>query len=170
MAFKIVRLAYRGMHRKDIAKECGVGIGSIEQKIEGQEGLSEWRRKLRFLESRNRHRESLTDYRKEHPNGSRNEVRLKIPDYNWLFRHDKAWLLQHLPKKIKRRFYALTNWDDRDAVLVKRIQSEVYSATSLSDIDRQLTGAPSIRKYKERLPRAYALALELISDRNTTKT
>lgn len=170
MVSKIIRMAYRGIHRKQIAKECGVGIECVEQKIEGQKGLSEWRRKLRRFESRNRHRQSLKDYKKTHPGCSRNEIRKKTSDYNWLFRHDKEWLLQHLPRKIKRRFYTLTNWADRDAALATRIQLEITSATSLSDIDRQLIGSPSIRKNKGRLPKAYALALKLISECSTSKT
>ncbi|MFA0661423.1 TnsD family Tn7-like transposition protein [Vibrio splendidus] len=163
MAFKIIRLAYRGIHRKDIAKECGVGVGSIEQKIEGQEGLSEWRRKLRYLEARAKHRLSLLNYKNSHPGCSRNELRKKTTDYLWLFKHDKDWLIHHLPNKMKPKFYGAKDWDSIDEALVKRIHMEITQTSSLSDIDRQLIGAPSIRVNKERLPLAYLAALELIS-------
>lgn len=163
MVFKIIRLAYRGIHRKDIAKECGVGIGSIEQKIEGQEGLSEWRRKLRYLEARAKHRLSLLNYKNSHPDCSRNELRKKTTDYLWLFKHDKDWLIHHLPNKMKPKFYGAKNWREIDTALVKRIHVEIIKANSLSDIDRQLIGAPSIRANKERLPLAYLAALKLVS-------
>ncbi|UGA56947.1 TnsD family Tn7-like transposition protein [Vibrio sp. VB16] len=163
IAFKIVRLAYRGIHRKDIAKECGVGIGSIEQKIEGQEGLSEWRRKLRYFEARAKHRLSLLNYKNSNPDCSRNELRNKTTDYLWLFKHDKNWLTHHLPNKMKPKFYGAKDWDSIDEALVKRIHMEITQANSLSDIDRQLIGAPSIRANKERLPLAYVAALKIIS-------
>ncbi|MEZ8797265.1 TnsD family Tn7-like transposition protein [Vibrio cyclitrophicus] len=163
MAFKIIRLAYRGIHRKDIAKECGVGIGSIEQKIEGREGLSEWRRKLRYFEARAKHRLSLLIYKNSHPDCSRNELKKKTTDYLWLFKHDKDWLLHHLPNKMKPKFYGAIKWRNIDKALVRRIHTEITQANSLSDIDRQLIGAPSIRANKERLPLAYLAALELIS-------
>ncbi|ELV8578266.1 TnsD family transposase [Vibrio vulnificus] len=159
---RIIRLAYRGMHRKEISKICKVSVGTVEQKINAIKGLAEWRRRLRFFTKRFEAREALRTYTKSHPDATRNQVKNGTNSYNWLFRHDKNWLNQHLPKRLPHKFYAATDWHKLDVAIAKEIHGTIHCAKSLSHVDRQLKNRPSLLAHRTQLPLSIAAAAKIL--------
>ncbi|EMF9067472.1 TniQ family protein [Vibrio vulnificus] len=159
---RIIRLAYRGMHRREISKICKVSVGTVEQKINAIKGLAEWRRRLRFFTKRFEAREALRTYTKSHPDATRNQVKNGTNSYNWLFRHDKNWLNQHLPKRLPHKFYAATDWHKLDVAIAKEIHGTIHCAKSLSHVDRQLKNRPSLLAHRTQLPLSIAAAAKIL--------
>ena len=94
----ICSLAYAGFHRREIAKRCGVGIGSVEQTISSQTGLVEIRKQYHFESSRRRNRLFLLRYIADHPDSIRNDVKKQYSSaFFWLYLNDRQWLEEHLP-------------------------------------------------------------------------
>ena len=95
----ICSLAYAGFHRREIAKRCGVGIGTVEQTISSKTGLVERRQKCHFESSRRKNRLFLLRYIADHPDSIRNDIKKQCCSvFFWLYLNDRQWLDEHLPK------------------------------------------------------------------------
>lgn len=93
----------------------------------------------------------------------RKEIRLQNQkDYTWLYRHDRAWLMEALPGSIKRRKKAhRINWKERDAELVllvagavsNMLNADVPVRISSAAVGRQINRRNLIDKHLNKLPR-----------------
>ncbi len=98
----ICELAYKGFHRREIARRCGVGVGSVEQIISNTHGLVQRRKKCHFQSVRRKNRYILLSYLASHPESLRKDVKLNCsPAFFWLYLNDKKWLEVELPKPTK---------------------------------------------------------------------
>jgi AraC-like DNA-binding protein len=94
----ICTLAYSGFHRREIARRCGVGIGSVEQTISSHSGLVERRKQCHFQSARRKNRFVILKYLGSHPESIRNDVKQQCSSaFYWLYLNDRAWLEEKLP-------------------------------------------------------------------------
>ncbi|MFA0572132.1 TnsD family Tn7-like transposition protein [Vibrio splendidus] len=148
----IIKLAFRGLHRRDIAKLCGVSVGTVEQKINSMSGLAAWRKRLWFCQKRNQYRQTLQSIISQNPTLTRTEIKHSSSCYMWLFRYDKDWLNQHLPKREPAKFHKSIDWNQVDKKLAKQIKQHVNKANSVSHVERQVNSQHSLIKNRKRLP------------------
>lgn len=95
----ICSLASAGFHRREIAKRCGVGIGTVEQTISSRPGLVERRQECHFQSSRRKNRLFLLRYIAAHPDSIRRDIKQQCcAAFFWLYLNDREWLEEHLPK------------------------------------------------------------------------
>lgn len=98
---RVIRRAIDGAHRKDIALNEGISTGAVEQIIQGVRGLSVYRQYLRMLMKRDEYRQKMSHAIKQHPEYSRGALKRRFPAvYMWLYKYDKTWLYETLPKAI----------------------------------------------------------------------
>jgi len=161
---KMTRLAFRGVHRKDIANICKVSVSKVEQQINAVKGLARWRHKLKFLNKRNNCRSNLKAYVHANIGVTRNQVRLNnsVSNYNWLFRNDKNWLMQHLPDRLPHCYRAETDWHNLDMSIANEICNTIHFAKSISHVDRQLGDRPSLIKNRKKLPKSIQAATKVV--------
>ena len=101
---RILRLARQGVHREKIATQEGVSIGAVEILIQSVPGLSCKRRQILKQSRQIRARQAIKDTLSTNPSLTRSKLRSAVyADYSWLYRHDKAWLYEHLPAAQKTR-------------------------------------------------------------------
>lgn len=81
----------------------------------------------------------------------------------WLFRYDKDWLNQHLPKREPAKYHPSIDWNLADKKLAKQIKQHVKKATSVSDVERQVDSQHSLIKNRKRLPVSIGQAEEIVS-------
>ncbi len=148
---RILRLAFRGFHRRDIAKSCGVSVATVEHQINSMSGLAAWRKRLWFCQKRNQCRQTLKSIISQKPAITRAEIKHSSSCYMWLFRYDKDWLNQHLPKRVSPTFHPSIVWDQVDKRLAKQIRQQVKSARSISHVERQVDSQQSLMKNRKRL-------------------
>ena len=161
---RILRLAFRGLHRRDIAKSCGVSVATVEQKINSMSGLAAWRKQLRFCQKRNQCRQTLKSIISQNPTLTRTEIKHSNSCYMWLFRYDKDWLNQHLPKRVSPTFHPSIDWDQVDKKLAKQIKQRVKKATSVSHVERQVDSQHSLMKNRKRLPLSIRQAEKIVTE------
>ena len=97
---KIIELAERGELSSSIAQQMSCSMGAVEQIISQQNGLVERRRIWRNQQKRDLHRGSVLGLLSSCT--TRSDVRSKgSASYTYLYRHDRQWLYEHLPKSIE---------------------------------------------------------------------
>ncbi|CAH0529760.1 MULTISPECIES: TnsD family Tn7-like transposition protein [Vibrio] len=160
---QILRLAFRGVHRRDIAKLCGVSVGTVEQQINAMSGLSAWRKRLWFCQKRHQYRQTLQKIISQNPTLTRTEIKNSSSCYMWLFRYDKDWLNQHLPKREPAKYHQSIDWNLADKKLAKQIKRHVKKATSVSHVERQVDSQHSLIKNRKRLPLSVRQAEKIVS-------
>ncbi|MEZ8608502.1 TnsD family Tn7-like transposition protein [Vibrio sp. 10N.239.311.G01] len=158
----IIKLAFRGLHRRDIAKLCGVSVGTVEQKINSMSGLAAWRKRLWFCQKRNQYRQTLQSIISQNPTLTRTEIKHSSSCYMWLFRYDKDWLNQHLPKREPAKFHKSIDWNQVDKKLAKQIKQHVNKANSVSHVERQVNSRHSLIKNRKRLPLSIKQAEQIV--------
>ncbi|HIF5941956.1 TPA: TnsD family Tn7-like transposition protein [Vibrio parahaemolyticus] len=159
---RILKLAFRGFHRRDIAKSCGVSVATVEQQINSMSGLAAWRKRLWFCQKRNLCRQTLKSIISQKPTITRTEIKRSSSCYMWLFRYDKDWLSQHLPKRVAPTFHPSIDWDQVDRKLAKQIRQQVKSARSISHVERQVDSQHSLMKNRKRLPLSIRQAEKIV--------
>ncbi|EOK5707997.1 TnsD family Tn7-like transposition protein [Vibrio parahaemolyticus] len=93
----------KGDKTQSIAANFGLSVGAIEKVLSKHPGLKEVRKKIRFAEARNLHCTEVLDYLANHPNATRNQIKLALNgSYMWLYRHEQDWLYKTLPSEIPR--------------------------------------------------------------------
>ena len=158
------RQAFMGKHRKWIAEYHGISVGSVEQIIQSHMGLSKWRRHLRFVDKLKSKRDELSLFISGHSEFTRKQIIQSCPAYMWLYRNDKKWLYSHIPHAQKLTHHPSVRWDELDDELSRRIESEIKSATSLTEIDRLLGNHGWLPRHKNKLPMTTALAEYIIGN------
>ena len=95
----IYELAHSGFHRREIARRCNVGIGSVEQIISNSPGLTERRKLCHFESTRRKHRLLLFNHLNFNINATRKSVKNDCSAaFFWLYLNDREWLEKTFPK------------------------------------------------------------------------
>ncbi|NBA16102.1 TnsD family Tn7-like transposition protein [Aeromonas caviae] len=113
---QIVQLARKGIHRKSIAQQCGIGIGSVEQVISSEPGLVEWRRRCHWESKRRRCFAQIARFRQQHPKAIRQEIKTQCKAaYSWLYLNDRGLFDDILPKPLKAVGRAYLGYEGLDS-------------------------------------------------------
>lgn len=158
----IWRKAFLGKHRKHIAEEHNISVGSVEQIIQSHKGLSKWRKHLRFVRKLRIKRDEISHFIKNHPKHTRQQIIDSCSAYLWLYRNDKDWLYEHIPPAQGLIHHPSIRWNELDAELSRRIHNEIEAAKSLTEIDRLLGNHGWLPKRKDKLPKTYLAASKTI--------
>ena len=134
------RKAFQGTHRACIAEQNSISIKAVESIIQSHAGLSAWRHHLRRVDGIRSNRKTLLACMHARPEATRNQIKNSCSSYSYLFKHDKEWLYQHLPSRDTTKFYAITDWTQRDEFLAIKLKYMEISANSISEVDRYLGG------------------------------
>lgn len=93
----IWRKLFIGESTNSIAKEMRLSTGAVEQLLSCQPQIVKLRQLIRLFKKRQEQREILLKAAKKL--STRNEIRKSYSStYIWLFKNDKGWLYEHLPK------------------------------------------------------------------------
>lgn len=148
----IWRKAFVGMHRQIIADYHCISIGAVEQIIQSHNGLSAWRKHLRFQDKLHFHRNAILTFIASNPEYSRNKIKHECNSYMWLYKHDNEWLYLHLPLPQTSRYHPSVDWAARDKLLAIKVKFMFEPCLSISALDRQLGGHNWLIKYADKLP------------------
>ena len=99
----IWRLLMIGKKTTDIALEFGISVGAVEQVLRKHSELVTLRKRIWLYYLQKFHRKAILKHIDLNPFDSRKLIRQALgASYIWLYKHDKAWLYQHLPPAIPR--------------------------------------------------------------------
>ncbi|MCF6437175.1 TnsD family transposase [Pseudoalteromonas sp. MMG022] len=154
----VISMAYKGFHRKAIAKEFQISTGSVEQIISSEEGLVEKRKQFKFESKKRKYKVQILRTIRLSPFASKQEVKQSCyAAFHWLYRHDRAWLNSTLPAASKTIPPKKVNWGERDKKLAVQVQS-IFSemapneSISLTKLDRLLGGHGWLTRMRTKLP------------------
>jgi hypothetical protein len=145
-----------------LARTLGVDSKTIKKHLKHVEDTSNSKVEIKSLQIELYHQKLLKSIR-EYPNYSRTEIRKQLPkEYMYLYRHDKEWLLEHLPKKkskVKPR--GVVDWSARDQKYVSRLKTLYQELITLdkpirittSLIGKRLGILSNLEKHLDKLPK-----------------
>jgi hypothetical protein len=148
----IWRKSFVGIHRQIIADFHLISVGAVEQIIQSHNGLSAWRKHLRFQDKLYFHRYTILAFITSNPEYSRNKIKLECISYMWLYKHDNEWLYMHLPEAQSSKYHPSLDWTARDKFLAIKVKFMLEPCLSISALDRQLGGHNWLIKYADKLP------------------
>jgi hypothetical protein len=97
----VIELANQGRSSSAIANEINCCVGAVEQILSQTSGLIEDRKRIRFINNRDKHRAIILKLVKTH--SRRTDIQKTArSSYTFLFKHDKEWLNEFLPSPIAR--------------------------------------------------------------------
>jgi len=161
----ITVLAYKGFHRKVIAKLFQVSTGSVEQIISSETGLVERRRRYKLESKRRRYKVQILRALALKPLALKQEIKMSCyTAFHWLYAHEKAWLNSTLPSPTKPIVRSKINWEKRDIELapqVSTIMHNINGAISRTTLDKALGGHGWLIRMQHKLPITMAIFHEL---------
>ncbi|WP_024850123.1 TnsD family Tn7-like transposition protein [Hydrogenovibrio kuenenii] len=154
------KMAWRGFHRRAIASQFDVSIGTIEMLISSENGLVEHRKKCRYHSKRRKYKAEILRVVKSHPNWARQQIRQKHnAAFSWLFMHEKNWLYQNLPDASPPTRHVRVDWNKRDELLATQISdilSKAVEKPSLTKLEL-IIGHRWLLKNKDKLPKTMSI-------------
>lgn len=162
----ITALAYKGFHRKVIAKLFQISTGSVEQIISSETGLVELRRRYKFESKRRKYKVQILRSLQQSPLALKQEIKESCyAAFHWLYKHEKNWLNLRLPSPSKPKIQTNVDWKQRDielALKVKSIISKGINFVSLTQLDNKIGGNGWLLRKKHKLPNTMALLTDFI--------
>jgi hypothetical protein len=162
---QIIILAYKGFHRKYIAKLFQVSAGSVEQIISSEKGLVEIRRRYKFESKRRKYKAQVLRALQLKPSAIKQEIKKACyAAFHWLYAHEKAWLNSTLPSPTKPIVRSKINWEKRDIELasqVSTIMHNINGTISRTTLDKALGGHGWLIRMQHKLPITMATFHEL---------
>lgn len=153
----VVTMARKGFHRRYIAKETGISVGSVETIISGCKGLVQWRKRCRTESCRRRSRFHVLSWMRNNPEGRRKDVKSACSrHFYWLYFNDRKWFEQNLPRVEARSPSGRVNWEKRDIALsekVKNLPVSTETNISMAYLDATIGARGAISRYASKLPR-----------------
>jgi len=157
----IISMAYKGFHRKAIAKEFHVSTGSIEQIISSEEGLVERRKQYKFESKRRRYKAHILRALRGNPTAIKQEIKnCCYAAFHWLYVHERVWLDTILPAPSKPKPKLKVEWKKRDHELVTKVRtimSSLQAPISRTTLDKKLGGHGWLIRYQHKLPETIAV-------------
>lgn len=156
VCLRIINLARKGFHRREIAKRFEVSCGSVEMLISNQTGLVSHRKKCKFESRRRRYKHQLLLYIELHPQANRQQCKEKCnAAFFWLLNHEPTWLEEVLPAATPPIRHDRVDWCERDKVLAsqaERLLAIHGTDISLAKLDRLLGGHGWLLRYSKKIP------------------
>lgn len=157
----IITMAYKGFHRKTIARKFHISTGSVEQIISSEPGLVEKRRRYKFESKRRRYKTQILRAIQLKPKAIKQEIKSSCyAAFHWLYAHERNWLNSTLPPPSKPRVRAKVNWEKRDielAPLVSTIMHGFNGAISRTKLDKEIGGHGWLIRMQHKLPLTMAV-------------
>ena len=158
----VIRKVLYGIHREEIEKSVGVGIGYVEQVICNEPLMTAWRKHMRIQDSIHSACKKLINSRKEHPDWNRTQLRkAEQAAYFVLYNNDKSLINEIFPKPLKPTPYK-KNWkaeDDRLALAVLKLKA--VDTASISSIGRKIDDHGYLRTAIDKLPKTRSKLIKL---------
>jgi len=158
----VIRKALYGIHREEIAKTVGVGIGYVEQVICNEPLMTAWRKHIRIQDSIYSACKKLIKIREEHPDWNRTQLRkAEQAAYFVLYNNDKSLIEKLLPKPLKPAVYK-KNWqveDERLYIAITKLKS--VESESISSIGRKINDHSYLRTAIDKLPKTHGILKKL---------
>jgi hypothetical protein len=152
----IIALAYKGFHRKAIAKYFHISTGSVELVISSEPGLVERRRRYKFESKRRRYKVQILRILQHKPLAIKQEIKKSCyAAFHWLYAHERNWLNSTLPSPTKPKVYLKVNWEKRDtelALKVSAIMNNINGAISRTKLDKAIGGHGWLIQMQHKLP------------------
>ncbi|WP_404459452.1 TnsD family Tn7-like transposition protein [Oceanobacillus kapialis] len=130
---KLIELYKKGCSFTQIATELDVDIKTARKHLENIFSDKVLPQKnsivgdVKIKKTKENYRREWDIHKKNHPQFSRTELRKEKPStYIWLYRNDREWLFDNLPKKkqSKQSGFKRVNWEERDIKLTTIIKVE----------------------------------------------
>lgn len=151
-----VKLAFKGFHRKAIARQLNLSVGSVEFIISTTNGLVEWRKRCKTESMCRRYKCQILRFLLTNPNACRAEVKRNCEAaYYWLYQHCGDWLESVSPSPQAPKLSGRVDWKQRDRFLsekVNEILSRENSVKSRTELDRLLGSHSWLISKKNKLP------------------
>jgi len=161
----IITMAYKGFHRKAIAKRFHISTGSVEQAISSEPGLVERRRLYKFESKRRRYKAQILRTVKQNPLAIKQEIKKSCyAAFHWLYAHERSWLNSTLPSPTKPKVRSKINWEKRDIELsskVSAIMHNINGTISRTKLDKAIGGHGWLIRMEHKLPITMAVFREL---------
>lgn len=170
------KLLTEGWPIAEIARAMHFSLSSVYRILAVLKNVQDTR-SASFLQSKKlRYRTQWMDAKSFNPEAGTKQLRLLTAGaYQWLYRHDSAWLAGNLPHKRSASFVerkSHIDWDERDNALAIAVEGEAKRVASdqggnrLSELSLlQATGCEaSARKNLHRLPKLARVLTELAED------
>ena len=158
----VIRKAFYGIHRAEIATSVGVGIGYVEQVICSEPRMTAWRKHLRIQDNIQKACEKLILLRKEHQDWNRTQLRkAEQAAYFMLYNHDKSLIEEIFPQPLKPVPFK-KNWETEDERLyIATLELKAQDMASISSIGRKINDHGYLRTAIDKLPKTYELLKKL---------
>lgn len=99
----IWRKLFLGAKTETLAIEFNISIAAVEQILSKHPRLKILRARIRYFSDMQRHQSGILSYVKAHRPTTRNEIKRECSaSYTWLYKHENAWLYDHVPPEIPR--------------------------------------------------------------------
>lgn len=161
----IIAMAYKGFHRKAIARHFHISTGSVEQVISSEPRLVERRRRYKFESKRRRYKAQILRTLQQKPSAIKQEIKASCyAAFHWLYAHEKAWLNSTLPSPTKPVVRSKYNWEKRDVELASRVSTIMHNingAISRTELDKEIGGHGWLIRMQHKLPITMAVFNEL---------
>jgi hypothetical protein len=158
----VIRKALYGIHREEIAKSVGVGIGYVEQVISNEPLMVAWRKHMRIRDNIQKACKRLVELREKHPDWNRTQLRkAEQAAYFILYNHEKSLIERILPQALKPMPYK-KNWKAEDERLCIAVLKLIAVDTdSISAIGRKINDHGYLRTAIEKLPKTRSKLIKL---------
>lgn len=152
----IITLANKGFHRKAIAQAYDLSTGSVEMIISTTEGLVAKRKKGKSESKRRCYTAYITKFLRNNPTALIKDVKTHCnAAYYWLYRHEKEWLTNMMPRPTTPSAKPRVDWKQRDIELssqVKALMQQTNGQLSRTQVDKKLGGHGWLTKRKHLFP------------------
>jgi hypothetical protein len=157
MVRRILIKALLGQHRKLIAAEFNISVGSVEQFISSEPTLVAWRKELRYQNKKAPYFEEITSFIKNNPDCYRKDVKAECnAAFFWCFLNEKKWLNRELPLAIKP-IRQQCDWAARDneaVIKINEVLIESIRAISITRLDNLIGGKRWLTRFIHKLPKS----------------
>ncbi len=131
----------RGLAKAEAASRWEISVGTVTTLLRTVPGLSDQWHAAQVAAKGAKHRQTWARLQSEHPELRIRALRgLEPSTYAWLYRNDRAWLLENSPGRVKTGNNAKVDWRERDL----RICGEVLNAIEAA---RRVWGAAPLRTW-----------------------
>ncbi|MFK3866320.1 TnsD family Tn7-like transposition protein [Pseudoalteromonas rhizosphaerae] len=152
----VLKMAYKGFHRKVMATQFQISTGSVEQIISSEEGLVEKRKQFRYQSKRRKYKATILRAIRDNPSAIKQEIKKHCyAAFHWLYANERIWLNATLPPPTKPIVRSKVDWDKRDfelALEVKAIMCMTKGTITRTKLDKALGGHGWLTRYANRLP------------------
>ena len=152
----VLKMAYKGFHRKVMATQFQISTGSVEQIISSEEGLVEKRKQFKYQSKRRKYKATILRAIRDNPSAIKQEIKKHCyAAFHWLYGNERTWLNATLPPPTKPIVRSKVDWNKRDLELapkVKAIMCMTKGTITRTKLDKALGGHGWLIRMQHKLP------------------